>query len=156
MKKRVNWKIFLASFAIVFLTAFLGSIFTAQNTKSQWYESIKPSITPPSYIFPIAWTILFILIGFSIYFSWTNSNKNQKTKLAILFAINLIANVLWSLLFFSIKQTQLAFLDLIIIWASTLYLIIFLWKINKKSALLLIPYILWLSFAGILNYLIAF
>jgi len=152
MKKRFNWKIFLISFGIVILTALIGSSVTSTQG---WYESIKPSITPPNFVFPIAWTILFIMIAFSFYFSWTNAKK-QKAKIISLFVINLILNALWSILFFRMKKPAFAFVDIILLLVSILTLIIFTYKIDKKSSYLLMPYFLWVSFASYLNYLIAF
>src|SRR3989344_4674537 len=101
MKKRgINWKTLVISLIAVYVIAFLGSIFTASSTNSEWYQSIKPSITPPNFVFPIVWNILFFLIALSIYFVWENSKKKQKKNLLIIFGANLFLNVLWSALFF--------------------------------------------------------
>jgi benzodiazapine receptor len=146
-------KVVAASFLAVFATALIGSLFT---DTTGWYESIKPAITPPNFVFPIVWTILFILIGFSIYLSWTNADKNKKKSLAVLFGINLILNILWSVFFFGMKNPSLSFADIILFWFSIIFLIKATWKISRLSAWLLLPYALWVSFAALLNYLIAF
>jgi translocator protein len=151
MKKKINWKVLIASLLIVFGTALIGSIFTSQNTSSEWYQSIKPAITPPNYVFPIVWNILFFLIAISLYLSWTNT-KNKK-PIIIVFGINLILNALWSYLYFGIQRPDLAFIELIVLWLSITAMIYTTYKINKISSYLLIPYLLWVSFAGILNYL---
>ena len=156
MKKRINYKILIISLLIVYVVAFVGSIFTSGNTNSEWYQSIKPTITPPNYVFPIVWNILFFLIAISLYLVWTNSNKNQKPKIALIFAINFILNILWSVFFFSMKKPSLAFVELIFLWASIWLMIFTTWKINKTSSYLLMPYLIWVTFAGILNFLIAF
>lgn len=153
MKNKVNWKVLAVSLFIVLIVSFIGGLFT---DTSGWYESVKPSITPPNYIFPIVWTILFIMIGVSIYFAWISAKKSKKKTIATLFAINLILNVLWSFLFFGLKNPIFAFFELIFLWLSILILVIQLYKINKTSSWLLIPYLIWVSFAGILNFLIAF
>jgi translocator protein len=155
-KRKINWKILILSFVAVYFFAFVGGLFTFQNVTNNWYETIKPAITPPNWIFPIVWNILFFLIALSLYFAWTNSNKKQKLKITILFGINLLLNVLWSLIFFTLKNPLVAFFDLILFWTSIALMIFITWKINKKSAWLLVPYFLWASFAGILNYLIVF
>ena len=152
MKKRI--KILAFSFIIVIIVAFLGSLFTADNTKSQWYESIKPSITPPNFVFPIVWTALFVLIAFSLFFSWTKARK--KKKILSLYGINFVLNILWSAFFFSLRQPIIAFIDLILLWITILLLIKINWKNNKKAAWLLVPYLIWVTFAGVLNFLIAF
>ncbi|MBU1988743.1 MAG: tryptophan-rich sensory protein, partial [Nanoarchaeota archaeon] len=91
MKKganRINWKVLIVSFVIVYLVAFVGSLFTSPVTDSEWYDSIKPSITPPGWVFPIVWNVLFFLIGLSLYFSWINAKKlDVKKKLVIVFGI---------------------------------------------------------------------
>ncbi|MFH1501268.1 MAG: TspO/MBR family protein [archaeon] len=144
----------IISVVIVFLVAFIGSVFAGQNTNSDWYESIKPSITPPNYVFPIAWTILFILIAISLYFVLVNSKKKQKNKIYLIFGANFIFNILWSFFFFSMQLPLLAFIDIILVWLTIFGMIVVSWKINKSAAYLLIPYLLWVSFASILNILI--
>lgn len=150
--------VFIICLLIVFLVVGgIGSIFTSNNTNTAWYSSIKPSITPPNWVFPIAWNILFLMISFSLYFAWTDSrNKKQKTKVVLLFGINFILNIWWSVLFFGLKLLQLAFVEVILFWFSILALILFTRKISKKSAWLLIPYLLWVAFASVLTYLAAF
>jgi translocator protein len=156
MRKKVNWKVLLASLIIVYIVAFLGSLFTAPNTSTDWYQSIRPSITPPNWVFPIAWNFLFFLITLSLYFSWVSSNKKQKVKIAWVFAINFVLNILWSVLFFGLKNVKLAFVEIIILWISILSMILVTRKINKKASYLLWPYLIWVSFATILNFLSAF
>ena len=151
---KINWKVLIVSLLIVYAIAVIGSLFTAGNTDTEWYESIKPSITPPNLVFPVVWNILFFLIALSLYFAWTAGK--EKKKIIIFYGINFLLNILWSFLFFSWKRTRMAFFGLILLWLSILYLIIFTYKKDKKAAYLLIPYLLWVSFAGILNYLIAF
>lgn len=156
MKKRVNWKILVISLLIVYAVAFIGSIFTSTNTNSEWYQEIKPSITPQNYVFPIVWNFLFLLISFSLYFAWVNSRKRDKIKIVLVFGINFVLNILWSVFFFAIKKPNLAFFELIIFWVSILLMIFTTWKIDKKSSWLLVPYLVWVTFAGIFNYLVAF
>jgi len=142
-----NWKNLITSFVLVYLIAFLGSLFTTTGT---WYESIKPSITPPNYIFPIVWNILFFLIALSLYFAWT-----KKQPLTFYF-VNLILNITWSAIFFGLKLPLLAFFELILLWISIIILIKLNWKKNRISSYLLIPYLIWITFAGVLNFLMAF
>ena len=156
MKKR-NILTLVLSLAIVYATAFLGSLFTTSAVKTEWYASIRPAITPPNWIFPIVWNVLFFLIALSLYFAWTNSkNKRQKTKVAIVFGINLILNALWSYLFFGLQNPLAGFVDILLIDISIIVTMLAVYKISKKSAWLLAPYLLWVSFASIINYLAAF
>ncbi len=152
MKKRVNWKVLIISLIIVYLVALIGSIFTSSSVSSDWYQSIKPSITPPNWVFPVVWNILFFLIALSLYFSWINGKK-VRGKIAIVFGVNFLLNILWSVLYFNMKRVDIAFFDLILLWLSIISMIYFVGKIDKKAGWLLVPYLLWVSFAGILNYL---
>ena len=156
--KKFNLWIFIICLLIVFaFVGGIGSIFTANNTNTAWYSSIKPSITPPNWVFPVVWNFLFLLISFSLYFAWMNSkNKEQKKKVALIFGINFILNILWSVLFFGLKQTQIAFIEIILFWFSILAMILITRNISKKSSWLLVPYLLWVAFASVLNYLAAF
>ena len=151
MKRGINWKALIICLAVVYLVAFVGSIFTTSSVNSEWYNSTKPSITPPGWVFPIAWNILFFLIAISLYISW-NKGKNKKI-VAWIYGVNLVLNGLWSYLFFGLKNPLAGFLDIILIWFSILVMIFYSWKIDKKAAWLLVPYLLWVSFASILNYL---
>ena len=163
-KQSYKIKVFVICLLIVFSVAFIGSLFTSGNSDSQWYESVKPDITPPSIAFPIVWNILFFMIALSLYLSWIkikdikNKQKRKKYKksLITIFGINFILNILWSLIFFELRLTQLAFFELILLEASIFLMITSTRKINKTSSWLLVPYLLWVGFAGILNFLIAF
>lgn len=155
MKKR-NWKVLLLSFIIVFGIAFIGNFFTSDAVKTDWYESIKPSITPPNFVFPIVWNALFILIALSLYSAWIGSEKNQKKIVAIVFGISLAFNALWSVLFFSLRNPRAAFIEIIALWLSILAMIFVSWRIDRKAAWMLLPYLLWVSFASVLNFLMAF
>lgn len=152
MRKGVSWKVLIFSFILVFAVAFTGSLFTSGNVKSQWYLDNKPSFTPPNWIFAPVWTLLYVLISLSLYFVWTKAKKTEKGKIAIVFGINLLANVLWSYLFFEIKNPLLAFLDIILILTTIILMIFTVGKIDKKAGWLLVPYLLWVIFASFLNF----
>jgi len=147
----VNWKILILSLVIVYTIAFIGSLFTSID--NSWYDSVKPSITPPSFVFPIVWNILFFLIALSLYIAWTSSKKKDRKKIIIVFGINLVLNALWSLFYFRMQNPVFAFVDLILIWLTIIAMIFVTYRIKKVSVYLLIPYLLWVSFAGILNWL---
>lgn len=156
MKKRGTREkilVFVISFLIVFMTAFIGSIFTSRGTNSEWYNSIRPSITPPNFVFPIVWTILFFLIALSLAFAWLSADKKQKKKVAIAFGINFFLNVIWSLFYFGLKNPLLSFIDIIALIISIALLLVLTRKIDKRAFYLLIPYFLWVCFASVLNYL---
>jgi len=153
-KTGINWKVLIISFIIVYFVAFIGSIFTSQNTRGDWYESIKPPLTPPSIVFPIVWNILFFLIAISLYLCWTNSrNKEERVAMSVVFGINFVLNIFWSILYFAMKNPKIAFFDIILLLLSIISMLLLSWKINKASFWLLMPYFLWVCFASILNFL---
>jgi benzodiazapine receptor len=154
MKKRIEWKVLIVSFVIVYLVAFAGSLFTSPVTDSEWYNSVRPAITPPNWVFPVVWNFLFFLIAVSLYFSWINAKKKiLRKKIAVVFGLNLALNILWSALYFGLKSPLSAFIEIFALWLSIILMIYTTGKINKKAAYLLVPYLLWVSFAIVLNYL---
>lgn len=152
-KKGFNWKVLVICLVIVYGIAFIGSLFTSPNVNSDWYDSVRPALTPPAFVFPIVWNILFFLIALSLYFAWMASGKKEKKKVAFVFGFNLFLNALWSVFYFGMRNPLYAFVDLILIWITIVAMMIVVWRIEKKSFWLLVPYFLWVSFAGVLNYL---
>lgn len=156
VKKGSHWKVLLAAFIIVVFVAYLGSRFTSQGTTSSWYQQIKPSITPPNFVFPIAWTILFVLIALSIYFVWIKASDDDKTRIIWIYGFNLVFNVLWSGLFFALKNPLFAFIVIIAMEISIVFMMILSWRIDKKAFWMLLPYLVWVAFATVLNALVVF
>jgi len=153
MKKKLNFKVLAVSLLVVYAAAFIGSLFTTEAVKSEWYSSVKPSITPPNYVFPIVWNILFFLIAISLFLTWANAKKKQKAEIAWYFGVNLGLNILWSLLYFGLRNPIASFIEIFFLIASTILIIIVCSKFSRASAILLMPYLLWLCFASFLNYL---
>jgi len=131
----------------------IGSLFTSP-TITGWYAGLeKPSFNPPNWIFAPVWTLLFLLLGISIYLVWEKGLESKKAKTALLiFTVQLILNILWSILFFALQSPLYAFIEIIILWLAVLLTITSFYKISKPATYLLLPYILWVSFAGYLNY----
>jgi tryptophan-rich sensory protein len=151
-KTKVNYRLLIIAIVSVFLTAFIGSQFTSPNTSSDWYQEIKPSITPPNFVFPIVWNVLFLLIAISFYLALSDAKKGKK-KVYTVFYINFFLNILWSAIYFGLKNPLFAFIEIILLLISIIVMIKTSYKINKTSAYLLIPYLLWVGFAAILNFL---
>lgn len=141
------------SIIICLAAGFIGSIFTNRSIPI-WYESLKkPSFNPPGWLFGPVWTALFILMGISLFLIWQKGLHYNGVKIAlIVFGIQLILNILWSILFFGLRAPQAAFIEIIILWILILITILTFYPISKIAALLLLPYILWVSFASILNF----
>ncbi|MBD3311125.1 MAG: tryptophan-rich sensory protein [Candidatus Magasanikbacteria bacterium] len=153
----MNYKRLLISLVLPQLAGLLGSFFTASSIPS-WYTTIeKPFFTPPNWLFGPVWISLYILMGISVYLIWQKAEKNKKAKkLVWLFWVHLIFNATWSIVFFGLQNIGLAFLNIIIIWILILVLMWKFEKINKVSAWLLVPYMLWVSYATVLNLAIWF
>ena len=151
MKSKTKPKFNLIKFIFCILTTeaagILGSIATVSSVKT-WYvtDLVKSPLNPPSWVFAPVWTLLFFLMGTSLYLVW-----NKKNNL-FWFWVQLILNTLWSFLFFGLRSPSLAFYEIIFLWVAILMTIIKFRKINKTSSVLLWPYLAWVSFASILNY----
>lgn len=138
----------VAAILICQLTGIVGSIFTTPSI-STWYTSInKPGFTPPNWLFAPVWTTLFLLMGISLYIA---IEKKAKTGLYI-FGIQLVLNVIWSILFFGMQNPFLAFVEIIVLWMAIAATIFTFYKSSKKAAYLLVPYIAWVTLAAFLNY----
>lgn len=124
----------------------IGSIFTF-NSVNTWYVTLnKPLFNPPSWIFGPVWTILYLMMGVSLYLVWGTKKVSLKW-----FWIQLVLNTLWSILFFGLKNPTLAFFEVILLWATIFMTIRSFWKYNKTASWLLLPYLLWVTFASVLN-----
>ena len=144
------WKLII-SILLPFLASAIGGLFTASSVSTWYLDLNKPFFNPPSWIFGPVWTLLYLLIGISLYLVWIK--KYDKTSF-VFFGIQLVLNALWSILFFGLKMPLYAFIEIVLLWAAILITIVYFYIINKTSAYLLIPYILWVSFAAILNFAI--
>ena len=140
----------ILKFLLIALPWFIGGLLFRSDTI--FYKSLnKPFFAPPSIVFPIVWTILYILIAISIYLIYKDTPSYNKTLL-----INYFSNQIFSFLFFTIKSPFLALIDTFIVLISSLFLYYESKELNKTSAKLLIPYILWNTFATILIIFIFF
>jgi translocator protein len=122
-----------------------------------WYQTItKPLWNPPSWIFAPVWTTLYILMGIALYLVWKNETVDAgiKRTAILLFAVQLILNFFWSLIFFKQHQIGWAFAEILAMWIFIVLTIFAFAKVNTAAAWLLVPYICWVSFASILNYTI--
>ena len=131
----------------------IGALFTSPAI-STWYTTIqKPSFNPPNWIFAPVWTLLFLMMGISLYFVWNKGWEDKKIKIAVfIFSAQIALNIFWSLLFFGLQSPFYAFIEIIILWLAILLTIISFYKISKIATYLLLPYILWVSFAAVLNF----
>lgn len=144
----MKWLALIGWVALCLVAGFVGSIFNP----GEWYVGMqKSSLTPPNYVFPIVWNILFILMGIAAWRVWGRRAKGTGFALA-LFLVHLIFNILWSYLFFGIQRPDLALIEIVMLWTVILLTIVAFLKVDKLAGMLMLPYIAWVSFAIYLNY----
>lgn len=143
-----HWKGLLVSILIPLIFGVIGSLLG--GAFNQYEDLNRPWFAPPGIVFPIAWTIIYILMGISSYMIYQTKSKEKDIALKIYFT-QLIINALWTLIFFRLQLQLFAFIWLIILLATVIIMVYKFYKIEKIAGYLQIPYILWLIFAGILN-----
>lgn len=143
---------FIISILIPLAVGMLSALLS-RNIMTTYSSLAKPPLSPPSFVFPIVWTILYILMGISSYLIYI-SNSELSTKALKIYAIQLVFNFFWSIIFFRFDMYLLAFLWLLIMIFLIIWMILIFFKINKTAGILQIPYLIWCLFAAYLNYMI--
>lgn len=144
---------FLSLFIMLFVM-FVPSIATMKKTTSNWYKCIRPNITPPNFVFPIVWTVLYIIIGFSLAQTLMLNDSMDKNILLHLYGYNLLLNMLWSFAYFGTKNVYLAFFILLGIILSTIFILYYTYLLLPITIFyILCVYLAWISFACFLNFL---
>ncbi|MBN2202722.1 MAG: tryptophan-rich sensory protein [Candidatus Aenigmarchaeota archaeon] len=140
-------------FMFIFLcqmAGIIGSVFTTSSITT-WYATLeKPWFTPPNFVFGPVWITLYTLMGISLYLVW-----DKKDKLSIsFFSAQLLINTLWSILFFGLKSPLYGLISIIPMWILILLTIVKFYMIDKRAGVILIPYIVWVTIATLLNYFV--
>jgi benzodiazapine receptor len=144
--------ILLLCLFIPLLVGGLSGFFTAGEVVGEWYINlIKPAINPPAWVFGPVWTTLYLLMGVSLYMIFTSEKSSLRTKALMLFGIQLFLNFWWSILFFSFHWQHISIVEILVLWGFIAAMIITFKKIKPIAGYLQIPYLLWVSFATILN-----
>jgi tryptophan-rich sensory protein len=138
--------------AVCELAGIVGSVFTMPAIPG-WYAGLaKPSFNPPNWIFGPVWTLLYAMMGLAAYLLYEKGFKRPEVKKALaVFAAQLVMNTLWSIVFFGAHRILGAAVVIVLLWAMILATILLFHRISKAAAYLLVPYILWVSFATVLN-----
>ena len=141
--------------AVSEMAGVIGSVFTAPSIDGWYANIIKPELTPPSWLFGPVWVTLFALMGIAAFLVWKKGLNHKGVKIALgIFIFQLVLNTLWSIIFFGLQNPGAALIEIIFLWVSILATIIAFAKVSRMAAWLLLPYILWVSFAIYLNYMI--
>jgi tryptophan-rich sensory protein len=150
MNKYVKILLFVVTFIAV---GYLSGMAT-QSSVTTWFPTlIKPSFNPPSWVFAPVWSLLYTIMGVAAGLVWNRIDHEQEAvkKALLFFVIQLALNALWSILFFGIRNPFLAFIEIILLWLMIYETYVQFGKIDKIAGYLFIPYILWVSFAAVLN-----
>jgi benzodiazapine receptor len=142
----------IASILLCQLAGLIGSIFTIPAIPT-WYESLKkPIFNPPNWIFGPVWVSLYLLMGVSLFVILQRRGSHPQAKKGLFFFFaQLILNAFWSVAFFGLQSPLLGLINIILLWTAIFFTIQYFFKISRIAALLLLPYILWVSFAALLN-----
>lgn len=146
-----------AGLALCILIALIPAIIVGVATSddvSAWLPTInQPAIMPPTWLFGPVWTVLYVLIGTSFWRAWRATPAGSaRTTLVVVFVVQLVLNTLWSLLFFQWRNFTWALIELIMLWVSIVALMRVSGRFDRTSMKMLIPYLCWVTFAGMLNF----
>ena len=146
--KNIDWKNLITAIAIPLAVGGASALITKNGMKA--FETVnQPPLTPPMWLFPVVWTLLFILMGIASYLI-VNTHAAD-TKALYYYGIQLVLNFFWSIWFFNLSWYLFSFFWLLVLWICILATIISFFPISKKAAYLMVPYLLWVAFAGYLN-----
>lgn len=150
-KERTNWKWLLICLAIPLAVGILSALVSRAGMK-QFEVAAKPPLTPPGWLFPVAWSILYLLMGYASYVVWrSDADRRQIGRALLWYGAQLCANFLWSPLFFGRQLYLAALLWLGIMLLLIVVVLVLFWRIDRKAGWLLLPYLGWVLFAGYLN-----
>jgi tryptophan-rich sensory protein len=148
--KNPMWTLALC-IAVCFMAAGIGSMFTGSSVGT-WYPTLrKPVWTPPDWVFGPVWTLLYLMMGVSVWLVWRRRQLTGGGMALGLFALQLTLNVFWSVLFFGLRSPLAGLVDIVLLWAAILATLVVFWRISPVAGALLVPYWLWVSFAAVLN-----
>ena len=155
MNKRINIKSLVICIIIPLAVGGLAALLTMGSMKD--FEALnKPPLSPPGWLFPIVWTVLYVLMGIASYLALETPSSADDTKDAFkAYFLQLFFNFFWSVIFFTLGAYEIAFAWLLVLLAFIILTTVRFWNINKFAGLLMLPYIAWVSFAGYLNFAIA-
>lgn len=150
--KTINWKALSISL-ILSLGIGVAAGFLTADSMQQYATLYKPPLSPPGWVFPLVWTVLYILMGIAAYLIYVSDTADAEQKKAVLktYSVQLFVNFGWSILFFGFQTYFLAFIWLILLWYLIYKMIQGFCEINPAAGYLLLPYLLWVTFAGYLN-----
>ena len=152
MKQKWNeWKPYIISAGIALAVGVLSGLLSMGGMEEYASSVMKPALRPPGWLFGVVWTILYALMGISAAKIWLAPASTNREKGLNLYVAQLIVNFFWSLIFFNAQAFGFAVVWLLLLWVLVFLMILQFYKVNKKAALLQVPYLIWLTFAAYLN-----
>jgi tryptophan-rich sensory protein len=154
---KANGLLLIAFMLAPLLIGYVGSAFTMPQIPGWYAELVKPALNPPSFVFGPVWTTLYLLMGIAAFriFKKRDAHPQLARRALILYGVHLFVNLAWSLVFFGGQDPEMAVAVIALLWAMIVSLVLLFSRIDKPAALLLLPYLLWVSFASYLNIAIA-
>lgn len=142
---------FLVSIILPLSLGAIAGIITAQSIP-EWYATLNsPSFNPPNWIFGPVWTTLYILMGISLFLIWKQDSSKERNRAILIFLFQLLLNFAWSFIFFYFNMTGFALIEIILLWINIVIMLVLFYKIKPMASYINIPYLLWVTFATILN-----
>ena len=137
------------------LAGFIGSFFTRPSIPA-WYAMLKkPPFSPPNWLFAPVWISLYVMMGVSLFLVWREGLHDRKVRAALgIFGVQLVLNTVWPMVFFGLRSPLVGLIEISVLWIAILLTILYFFRISRTAGFLLIPYILWVSFAAVLNFFI--
>ena len=148
--KEINWKRLIPALLIPLAVGALASLLT-KDAMSRFGALEKPPLSPPTWVFPVVWTILYLLMGLASYLVVMSADGPERATALRFYALQLVFNFFWSILFFNLEAYLLAFFWLLALLLLIVVTTVQFWRIRCAAGALLLPYLLWVSFAGYLN-----
>ena len=141
----------VACIAVPLIVGGISGYITASQITS-WYATLnKPSFNPPNYLFGPVWTLLYIMMGVSLFIVLNTPEDKPRKRAAAIFSVQLFLNFCWSIIFFSLHRPDFAMAEIILLWVSIVAMIVSFFRLKPVAAYLQIPYLLWVTFASALN-----
>ena len=146
-----KWRPYLISVGIALAVGVLSGFLSMGGMEVYANSVIKPTLTPPGWLFPAVWSVLYTLMGISAARIWLIPESIQRSRGLNLYVVQLIVNFFWSLIFFNAQAFGLAVIWLLLLWVLVLLMIVQFYKVDRLAAILQIPYLIWLTFAAYLS-----
>jgi tryptophan-rich sensory protein len=147
-----TWLVLIICVGTCFLAAFIGSRFTASSVGTWYAQLVKPAYTPPNWVFGPVWSVLYLLMGVAAFLVWQSGPRESAVRIALaVFLVQLVVNVLWSAVFFGARTPLGGLAVIVMLWLAIVLTMVMFARASTAAALLLVPYLAWVSYASYLN-----